>query len=86
MAADDKLLWRILGGRSDANVGFEDLCGLLSALGFAQRVRGSHHIFRHPDIEERVNLQRAGRQAKPYQVRQVRAILVRYRMGDRSDA
>jgi hypothetical protein len=37
--------------------------------------RGSHHVFRHPDVTERINLQADGRHAKVYQVRQVRRIL-----------
>jgi hypothetical protein len=32
--------------------------------------------------EEMINLQRDGGNAKPYQVRQVRAVILRYRLGD----
>lgn len=45
----------------------------------------SHHIFRRTDVEERINLQRQGNKAKPYQVRQVRAVILRYRLGEVSD-
>jgi len=41
----------------DANIPFRDLCRILRDLGFTERVRGSHHIFARPDIEEIVNLQ-----------------------------
>lgn len=41
----------------------------------------SHHIFRQAGIEERINLQRDGKHAKTYQVRQVRAVILRYRLG-----
>jgi hypothetical protein len=47
MSQKDKLLDQILGGRSDANVSFNDLLSLLRSLGFSERIRGSHHIF-HP--------------------------------------
>lgn len=72
---------QILGGRSDANIAFDDLCGLLEYLGFDKRVRGSHHLFRRDDIEERINLQKDGSKAKAYQVRQVRQVILRYRLG-----
>jgi len=53
---------------------------LLSQLGFEERVRGSHHIFRKPGIHEKINLQVDGSKAKPYQVRQVRVVLIKYKM------
>jgi hypothetical protein len=51
-------------------------------VGFEERVKGSHHLFRAGGIEERINLQRDGRDAKPYQVKQVRAIILKYKLGD----
>ena len=80
MNRDDNLLQRILSGRSDANIRFDDLRVLLLGLGFAERVRGSHHIFRKEGVRERINLQRDGSHAKPYQVRQVRQSIVRHRL------
>jgi predicted RNA binding protein YcfA (HicA-like mRNA interferase family) len=81
MGSREKLLDQITGGRSDANVTFDDLCNLLIYLGFEMRTRGSHHIFRKTGIAERINLQRDGTNAKPYQVRQVRNIVLKYRLG-----
>ncbi len=81
MGRYDKLVARVLRGTSDANISFDDLCQLLSHLGFDERVRGSHHIFRRAGIEERINLQRDGSKAKPYQVKQVRAVIVKYGLG-----
>ena len=72
------LFEKILGGRSDANVRFEDLRGLLRNLGFTERIRGSHHIFRKEGVAERINLQRDGNYAKPYQVRQVRMVFLKH--------
>ena len=80
MSKHDRLIQNILNGQSDANVGFSDLCHLLHRLGFDMRVSGSHHIFRQQGIEERINLQRDGNKAKPYQVRQVRNIILKYKM------
>ncbi len=58
------------------------LCQLLTRLGFDQRIKGDHHVFTRHGVEEIVNLQPKGSQAKAYQVRQARGILVRYRLGE----
>jgi len=86
MGKHEPLIRRILAGRSDANVRFDDLCSLLTHLGFELRTKSSHHIFRRADVAERINLQRSGSKAKPYQVKQVRAVILRYRLGDFDDA
>ena len=81
MTKYDKLIMKILKGRSDANIGFDELRNLLINLGFEERVRSSHHIFVKAGVEELINLQREGRMAKPYQVHQVRNIITRYQLG-----
>ncbi|MGH9871015.1 MAG: type II toxin-antitoxin system HicA family toxin [Pyrinomonadaceae bacterium] len=85
MGKDEKLLSDLLRGRSDANIEFEDLCQLLRSLGFDERISGSHHIFRRTGIEARINLQRDKRKAKVYQVRQVRAVIVKHGLAGESD-
>lgn len=82
MERHDELLDRILRGKSDANISFDDLCQLLRHLGFDERTRGSHHIFRKVRVEERINLQRDGSKAKPYQVNQVRRVILKYKLGE----
>jgi len=82
MGKYEKLLVELLRGRSDANIDFDKLCQLLRRLGFEERVRGSHHIFRRSGVAERINLQQDGSKAKAYQTRQVRAVIVRYRLGE----
>ena len=77
-----KTLQRVLSGTSDAAIRFGDLRHLLLNLGFEMRVQGSHHVFRKAGIEEKVNLQREGSKAKPYQVRQVRYVLLKYHLGE----
>ena len=62
---------------------FDDLCHLLESLGFEKRVRGSHHLFRKNGVEEKISLKRAGSQAKPYQVKHVRAVILKGKLGDR---
>jgi len=75
-----RLRRRLLEGRSDANIRFDELRALLLRLGFVERVRGSHHIFRKKGVSERLNLQRDGSNAKPYQVRQVRQVILKYQL------
>jgi len=84
MGKYDKLLIKILGGSSDANIQFDDLCNLLKRLGFQMRVSGSHHLFRKEQIEEKINLQRDGNMAKPYQVKQVRNVIIKNKLGGTS--
>ncbi len=72
---------RLLGGGADASIRFEDLCRLLEWLGFESRVSGSHHLYRKTGVEERINLQRDGANAKPYQVKQVRSAILKARLG-----
>lgn len=82
MGKYDKLIDKILRGTSDANIPFDDLRGLLLRLGFDERIRGSHHVYRKGGIEERLNLQQDDGKAKPYQVRQVRFIIIKYHLAD----
>lgn len=81
MGKYEKLAERILQGRSDSNIDFEDLRTFLKHFGFAERISGSHHIYRRIDVEEKLNLQRDGNKAKSYQVRQLRGIILKYRLG-----
>ena len=81
MSKYDKLLFQILRGTSDANVPFNDLRHMLADMGFEERIRGSHHMFRRAGIVEKINLQREGNKAKVYQVRQVRAVILKYGLG-----
>lgn len=80
MGKYEKLLSRILQGSSDANIAFDDLCQLLRRLGFEERIRGSHHTFRKEGVKEKPNIQKEGNKAKAYQVRQVRAIILKYNL------
>ena len=85
MSRYDRLLLRVLRGTSDANIPFAGLCQLLRHLGFEERIRGSHHIFTKDGVEESLNLQPKGRHAKPYRVRQVRHVILKYRLGGQDD-
>lgn len=72
---------QILSGRSDANIDFNDLCRLLANYGFDERIKGSHHIFTKKSVEEIINIQPIGAKAKAYQVKQVRNLILKYKLG-----
>lgn len=85
MSKYEKLLVQILRGSSDANISFADLCSLLRRLDFDERIRGSHHIFTREGAEEILNLQPINSKAKAYQVKQVRGIILKYKLGGQSN-
>jgi hypothetical protein len=86
MTREEKLLDRLLRGTSDANFSFDDLCWLLSRLDFVERLRGSHHIFTRKGIPDILNLQPVGSKAKPYQVKQVRNVILKHQLGGQDDS
>jgi hypothetical protein len=72
MSKAQKVFHKLIAGQTDANFSFDDLCTLLTKLGYtARKTKGSHIIFqRGPTF---LNLQPStGGKAKAYQVRQVR--------------
>ncbi len=74
-----KLLKKALS--SPANLRFEEARALARAFGFRlSRVSGSHHIFTHQNVRELVNLQEVEGKAKPYQVKQLLALVERYNL------
>jgi hypothetical protein len=79
---DKRILEKVLSGLSDKNIRFSELRSLVSSLGFDERIRGDHHILTHAGVAEILNLQplRDG-MAKAYQVKQVRSIILKYKLG-----
>ncbi len=85
MTRSEKTLFKVLRGTSDANIAFEELRQLMITLSFEERIRGSHHIFTRDGIEEILNLQPKGSKAKPYQVKQVRRVILAHRLAQVPD-
>lgn len=67
-------------GHSDGNIPFAGFCHLLKCLGFIERIKGDHHIFTKSGVEEILNVQSKGAKAKLYQVKQVRKVIVNYKL------
>lgn len=85
MARPNKLLEQILRGDADANIPFSGMVLLLRRLGFEERVKGGHHIFFRQGVPEILNLQPHGNKCKPYQVKQVRNVIIAYQLAGRAD-
>ena len=75
-----KLILKLLASNSDRNFDFADLIKILEQCEFNLRIKGSHHIFSRGDVDEIINLQPDGHKAKPYQVKQVRELLLKYKL------
>ena len=81
MSKAGKLAAKILSGKSDKNFAFSDLCYILDRAGFQLRPgKGSHRIYYKKGIVEIINIQPRNRKAKPYQVKQVRELLLKYKI------
>jgi hypothetical protein len=72
MSRTEKLFAKLFDGRHDSNFSFDDLCNLLTKLGYTMhKAKGSHVIFQRGSSF--LNLQSTlGGKAKSYRVRQVR--------------
>lgn len=81
MSTSEKLYLSIISGLHDKNIKFKDLQKLLNILGFDCRIRGDHFIYSFGDLRENINIQPSGNMAKPYQVKQIRNFLQKYKIG-----
>ena len=81
MSQYEKLLLSILSGTKDKSILFADLQTVLDRLGFQCRIKGDHFIYTKDGVEEIINIQPVGNQAKPYQVKQVRNVILKYQLG-----
>jgi len=74
-----KLLQKLLSGSK--NIRFSEAVASAEMFGFRlDRIKGSHHIFVHPNTSELVNLQNIKGKAKPYQVKQLLELVERYNL------
>jgi len=83
MGKFEKLLFKLLSGNADNNFSFDELRNVLLHFDFVERTTGgSHRIFHKEGIEEIINIQSKGSKAKPYQVKQMRLIILKYKLID----
>ena len=81
MSQYEKLLLSILSGTRDKGILFTDLRAVLDRLGFQCRIKGDHFIYTRDGVEEIINIQPISNKAKPYQVKQVRNVILKYQLG-----
>jgi len=81
MSQYEKLLLSILSGTRDKSILFADLRTVLDRLGFQCRIKGDHFIYTKAGVDEIINIQPIGSRAKPYQVKQVRNLILKYQLG-----
>jgi HicA toxin of bacterial toxin-antitoxin, len=81
MPDPDKIKAALLDSAKDYGHRFSDVVGFLEATGWRRRTKGSHHIFTRPGVPLLLNLQpeHSGK-AKAYQVRQVRHVLLKFKL------
>lgn len=80
MATLEKLIQLIMSGTQDSNIKFKDLQKILDTLGFQCRIKGDHFIYWKDGIDEIINIQPDGNKTKPYQVKQVRSLILKYKL------
>ena len=49
-------------------------------MGFRCRIKGDHFIYYKDGIDEIINIQLKGNKAKPYQVKQIRNLILKYKL------
>lgn len=81
MSQFEKAMRSILSGTKDASTLFSELRTVLERLGFRCRIKGDHFIYTKDGVEEIINIQPKGNKAKAYQVKQIRDIILKYRLG-----
>lgn len=75
------ILEKVLAGIADANIRFAELRKLVLSLGFKERIKGDHYIYSKTGITEIINIQPLNDgKAKPYQVKQARNLIQKYKL------
>ena len=80
MPTNEKIFQEIMCGSKDKSIRFSELQKLLEFLGFQCRIKGDHFIYYKNGVDEIINIQPDGNKAKPYQVKQIRNLIIKYKM------
>ncbi len=80
MGSIDKIIEKVLSGKSDRNIDFSDFRKFILYFEFKERIKGSHHVYTKPGIREVINIQPLGNLSKAYQVKQVRNLIIKYNL------
>lgn len=80
MPSVGKIISDIISAGKDSNIKFKDLQRVLDVMGFRSRIKGDHFIYYKDGIDEIINIQPKGNKAKPYQVKQIRNLILKYKL------
>ena len=79
MVKKQKLFRKLVN--SPQNSSFQDFQAVAEAFGFQlARIKGSHHIYQHPAVDESLNLQDRKGRAVAYQVSQLLVLVEKYNL------
>lgn len=65
----------------NTSVSFSDICYFIEKLGFSGRCKGDHFIYTLDGVSDIINIQPDGNEAKRYQVKQIKKIVEKYKLG-----
>lgn len=83
MSQYEKIRSDILSGNCDKNISETDMKYFLNKIGAVhRRTAGSHMQFTIDNIPELINIQPKNGKMKPYQVKEIRNIVNKYRLGE----
>ena len=80
MPSVEKIISDIICAEKNSNIKFRDLQRVLDDRGFRCRIKGDHFIYYKDGINEIINIQPKGNKAKPYQVKQIRNLILKYKL------
>lgn len=80
MSTSEKIYFEVMSGTKDNSIRFSEIQKLLDILHFTCRIKGDHFIYYKEGVEEIINIQPNGNKAKAYQVKQIRNIILKYKM------
>ena len=80
MPSVEKIISDIICAEKNSNIKFRDLQWVLDVMGFRCRIKGDHFIYYKDGINEIINIQPKGNKAKPYQVKQIRNLILKYKL------
>ncbi|MCI9176039.1 MAG: type II toxin-antitoxin system HicA family toxin [Lachnospiraceae bacterium] len=82
MSRYDKIRSDILSGKCDKNISETDMSFFLDKIGaMHKRTNGSHMQYTIDNVPELINIQPKNGKIKPYQVKEIRNIVKKYKLG-----
>lgn len=83
MSQYEKIRSDVMSGKCDKNISEADMKFFLAKIGaIYKRTTGSHIQYTIDNIPELINIQPKNGKIKPYQVKEIRNIVKKYRLGE----